>query len=94
MLESMAAYQLKTQVLFSILLPFPVYTRSSSPSLTPTHPPPPITSIKCRTEAEVSRLVTDNVSIKFDYLGSATVSQEQFSYQVYTIYLLYVCMYV
>ena len=92
MLESMAAYQLKTQVLFSILLPFPVYTCFSSPSLTPTHPL--LTSIKCRTEAEVSRLVTDNISIKFDYLGSATVSQEQFSYQVYTIYLLYVCMYV
>ena len=47
-------------------------------------PPPQYThsSIKCVTDEGVGRLVSDFVSIQFDYRNNPTTSQELFTYEV------------
>jgi len=48
-------------------------------------------SIKCVTDEGVSRLVSDFVSIRFDYRNDPTTSQELFTYEVCQ-FLKYICL--
>ena len=46
-------------------------------------------SIKCVTDEAVGRLVSDNISIEFDYRTNLITSQEPFTYEVHVCQSLY-----